>query len=113
MPSITYNITHGVYRLRKGDTPRKVAEAVYGDGSKASVLLQANPEAWIDGDAIQVPNKAGVAMQVRYDGQSAAECIRSMFPDQPTHIYLDRFFLYNGGQTEELQMGDLVFVPNR
>lgn len=108
-----HRMTSGVYRLRKGDTPRKVAELVYGDGNKSSVLLQANPEHWMDGDALQVPNKAGIATQVKYDGESAAECIRRMFPDQPTHIYMDKFFLWNGGQTEELQAGDLVFVPDR
>jgi len=106
-------LKHGVYRLRKGDNARKVAELVYGDQNKASVLLQANPEAWIEGDAIQVPNKAGVATQVRYDGQSPAELIRTMFPEQPTHIFMDKFYLWNGGQDELLQMGDLVFLPNR
>lgn len=107
-----HEMRHGLYKLQAGDNPRKVAEKVYGDGSKASVLLSANPEAWMTGDTIEVPNKPGKATQVRYDGQSAAELIRTMFPEQPTHIFIDTFFKWNGGR-DDLVMGDLVFLPNR
>jgi hypothetical protein len=106
------NTTYGYYRLAKGDTARTVAVTVYGDGNRYHELLQANPSKWEDGAQIQVPNVRGRLATIDYDGESPQSVIRRMFPEHMTHLFLNKYFDWNGGEWVDVVKGDLVFVPS-
>jgi hypothetical protein len=105
-------VSDGQYLLREHDTPRSVAELVYGDGAKYQVLLAKNAFLWESGRRIEVPNKRGRISQF-VAGESPMQLIARMFPNQPVHLFLPKFFLWNGGQEHELVEGDIVFIPER
>jgi hypothetical protein len=105
-------VSDGLYKVREGDQPRSIAARVYGDGSKYSMLLAANPHTNA-GTQIIVPNVKGRTTEVEYDGESPQEIIRRLFPNQPIHMYLQRFYTWNGGEDAELMLGEMVFVPDR
>lgn len=108
-------ITHintGTYTLQDGDTPHSVSNYVYGDKTLYHVLLKANPSEWAIGFPIEVPNKKGRQTEVLQD-ESSFDVIRRMFPNQPIHLYLDKFYGWNGGEDYVPAEGDIVFVPER
>lgn len=106
------HVNTGRYSLRQGDNPRSVAEYVYRDGSLYHVLLKANPFEWDEGDTVFIPNKPGRETEVKQD-EVVFDVIRRMFPNQPIHLYLDKFYGWNGGEDYSPQAGDVVYVPNR
>ena len=105
-------VTEGLYYVREDDQASQVAERVYGDVKKSNNLLRANPSAWSAAELIRVPGVQGRVANVR-SGESSTSVIRRMFPGQPTHIYLDRFYSWNGGDSRVFAGGELVFVPER
>lgn len=105
-------LDYGLYLLNSGDTASSVARRVYGDVHKGSVLLGANDGSWEDLEHVKVPNKKGRCTTVR-DGDSVQLLIERMFPNQPVSIYMQPFFMWNGGDQMKLLPGDVVFVPER
>jgi hypothetical protein len=105
-------VDEGLYLLCPDDTPSSVARRLYGDVHKVSVLLTANPENWDDLDRIVVPNKKGRVTSL-HANESPHDVIRRMFPEQPYSIYLQPYFIWNGGEFAYLGEGDVVFVPER
>lgn len=109
-------ITHvniGVYTLKEGDTPQTVAKIAYNDVNMYTTLLKDNEDyMWDTGLQIQVRNKKGRTTEVQ-PGEDAVEIIRRMFQNQPVHLYLDRFYEWNGGRDYVPEAGDVVFVPER
>lgn len=105
-------VTEGYYYVCKGDTAKSVALALYGDSHKSAQLKKANPEEWEPGTFISVPGIRGRVANL-HTGESATAVIKRMFPGQPTHLYLHRFFLWNGGPDRNIAGGGLVFVPER
>lgn len=106
------HVNTGRYKVREHDTPRSVADAVYRDGSLYHVLLKANPFEWEVGDTIFIPNKAGRETEMKVD-EAVFDAIGRMFPNQPIHYYVDRFFMWNGGDDYVPEEGDTVYVPER
>lgn len=104
--------SHGTFLLQDGDTPRSVAEVVYGDGSRYAILLKYNPEQWVPGTRIEVPNKAGRSTTVE-DGEQTRDLIARMFKNQPVHLYLKRYYQWNGMREATDLVGETVFIPER
>lgn len=104
--------TEGYYYVRPNDTARTVAKAVYGDQNKYSQLLKANPEIWDEGSLITIPGVSGRVDNV-HAGESVHSVIQRVFPNQPTHLYQDRFYIWNGGVNRQFEGGEVVFIPNR
>lgn len=105
-------VTEGYYYVRKGDTAKSVAKALYGDVNKSAQLMKANPEEWEAGTFISVPGIQGRVDNMRTN-ESVSSVIKRMFPGQPVHLYQPRFYLWNGGQDRDIKGGGLVFIPNR
>lgn len=105
-------VNEGYYRFNVGETASSIARRVYGDVHKASALLRANEEDWEDLEQVVVPNKKGRVTQVQ-EGESVQRIIARMFPNQPVSIYMQPFFLWNGGEHIKLLPGDSVYVPER
>ena len=107
------HVDHGLYLLNAGDTPMSVARRVYGgDVHKVKNLLDANPSDWSELYRVVVPGKKGRTAVVE-DGESPHDMIRRMFPNQPESIYLQPFFMWNGGVEAFIKAGETVFVPER
>lgn len=106
------HVNTGRYKVQSGDTPRSVAEMVYRDGSLYHVLLKSNPFEWNEGDTIFVPNKAGRETEMKVD-EAIFDVIERMFPNQPIHYYIERFYAWNGGNECSPEVGDIVYVPER
>ena len=106
------HVNTGRYVVQEGDTPRSVAEFVYRDGSLYHVLLKKNPFEWYEGDTVVVPNKAG-RKTVVVEGETINDIILRMFRNQPVHLYLERFYRWNGGEDYMPEAGDVVYVPER
>jgi hypothetical protein len=108
-------VTHtntGIYVIKDGDTPHSVANYVYNDKTMYHVLIKENPQDWVPGFPIEVPNKKGRQTEVLPE-EGAFDVIRRMFPNQPIHLYLDRFYGWNGGDEYQPEAGDFVYVPER
>ncbi len=106
-------VSHGYYVLQTGDDAQQVAHNLYGDVHKSNVLLEANKNTeWTPGNTIVVPNKKG-RQSVYKDGESPQQVIERLFPGQPVHLYLNRYFLWNGGHEFPPKSGDFVYVPER
>lgn len=106
------HVNIGRYKVQEGDTPRSVAYLAYRNGDMYAQVLKANPYEWSTGDTVLVPNKKGRLTIVRA-GEDFAAVIKRMFPTQPQHIYTERFYQWNGGESYEPLEGDEVFVPER
>lgn len=102
----------GYYYVRPGDTAQSVAKAILGDVRKAGALLNANPEIWYPDSLIIVPGVRGRLDNIRV-GETVIRCINRLYPGQPTHLYQQRFYLWNGGVNRVFEGGELVFVPER
>lgn len=103
----------GFYLLGEDESPAKISEAVYGDPRKYAEIIKSNTSiAWEPGVQILIPNKAGRTTVVQ-ENETTFELIRRMFPEQPTHLYLDRFYLWNDGCEAEDLVGQVVFIPER
>lgn len=102
---------HGSYRLSEGESPRDVAEKVYGDGSRYQILLKYNNE-WGSEELIHVPNKEGRVSTV-LEEDDLRSLIKRMFPNQPIHLYEDRYFTWNANIHPSSLIGQEVFIPER
>jgi hypothetical protein len=111
IPSFS-EVTEGYYYVRPGDTARSVAGVVYGDKNRYAGLLKANPEIWNEGDLITVPGVSGRVANI-HTGESATRLISRIFPNQPVHLYQNRFYAWNGGAGRKFEGGEVVFIPNR
>lgn len=108
MSTVTH-VLHGVYRLSPGEEPRDVASKVYGDGSRYHILIKHNPD-WVS--PVTVPNKAGRTTIVRA-GEEAKDLVSRMFPNQPVHLYEERYRDWNASILPQDIVGESVFVPER
>lgn len=105
-------VTEGYYYVRKGDTARSVAKAVYGDQNQYAKLLKANPEEWEPGMTIAVPGVRGRVDKARFH-ESHVSLIKRIYPGQAVHMFQNRLFVWNGGSERVFEEGDLVFLPER
>lgn len=100
----------GLWTLKEGDTPRTIAQYVYGDGHRYADLLKANKDReWVPGAQVVVPNKNCYSTFVR-EGESPHDVIRRLFPNQMPHLFIDRFLEWNGG-TVDLEVNQFVCIP--
>ena len=113
MMSEVHKLDYGLYLLNDGETAQAVARRVYGgDVHKSNLLLIENGPDWSELERIKVPNKKGRVTEL-LDGESTEQLIHRLFPNQPTSIYRQPFYLWNGGVDMKLYPGDLVYVPER
>jgi hypothetical protein len=105
-------IDFGYYYLQPGDNATKVARKVYGDPHKASVLLNVNDTDWDYVEQVVVPNKKGRITKWQ-EVDSPHKVIARLFPEQPVSIYMQPFFIWNGGVDRKILPGEVVFVPER
>jgi len=107
------HVNVGIYTVQEGDTPQSVAKLVYNDVRLYTSLLKDNPEsAWSAGMQIEVRNKQGRTTEVRPE-EDVIDIIRRMYSNQPVHLYIDRFYEWNGGKGYAPEAGDIVYVPER
>lgn len=110
---MVYHVNTGLYILGYKQDPREVARVAYGDGHLYHVLLKHNTHSnWQEGDVIEVPNKKGRQTIVE-DGEILVDLIKRMFPNQPTHLYVDRYLQWNAHILPEDLAGTMVFIPER
>jgi len=103
----------GYYLLGEGQGPSEVAAAVYGNVNKYAEISTVNSDLeWLPGTHILVPNKEGRTTVVQ-ENETTFEVISRMFPNQPVHLYLDRFYMWNDGFDAEDLVGVMVFIPER
>lgn len=105
------HVKHGLYRLSEGESPREVAEKVYGDSSRYQILLKYNDD-WGTEEVITVPNKEGRITKVE-EGDSLDSTIKRMFPNQPPHLYDRRYLVWNAGILPQDLVGENIFIPER
>lgn len=104
-------IGDGYFLLEDGQSPQMVSEIVYNHSSHYAILLKANdPDAWYAGNHVVVPNKKGRRTVVR-EGESMVEIIKRLYPFQPPHLYIERFYRWNGNQDASALEGQMVFIP--
>lgn len=106
------HVNDGLYLLNPGDDASVVARRTYGDVHKSVVILKANLGDWDQMDRVVVPNKKGRTTQIQ-EGEAPRDTIMRMFPNQPPHLYLLQYSIWNGGEDGWLRPGDTVFVPER
>lgn len=106
------HVNIGRYTVQQGDTPRTVADLAYRNGDMYVRVMKENPHEWEEGDIVLVPNKKGRLTDV-LPGEDVGDIISRMFPGQPPHIYIERFYLWNGGYDYVPEEGDQVYVPER
>jgi len=102
----------GTYRVQRGDSPWKVAELVFGDGSRFGAFDPCEPPSpgFAAADhAIRLPGVAGRATTVA-PGDHAEALVERLFPDGDQRVLLDRFLALNGGPHRTLLPGDVVFL---
>lgn len=104
-------VNDGTFRLTEGESPREVAEKVYGDSSRYQILLKYNDN-WDTLDTVIVPNKRG-RMDVVHPEDTIKSLIKRMFPNQPVHLYEFRYMIWNAGLLPEDLVGCKVFIPER
>lgn len=104
-------VDQGLYRLSEGESPRDVALTVYGDGNLYQRLLVAN-ENWGSEPVVVVPFKQGRVTVVQPD-DDLRSLIGRMFPNQPRHLYLSRYFDWNADTQPNFLIGEEVFIPER
>lgn len=104
-------VKDGTFRLSEGESPREVAEKVYGDSSRYQILLKYNDN-WETLETVVVPNKGGRTDIVRTD-DTLKSLVKRMFPNQPVHLYEDRYMVWNAGLLPENLVGHTIFIPER
>jgi peptidoglycan hydrolase-like protein with peptidoglycan-binding domain len=110
-PSVT-DVEVGYYWVQRGDSPWKVAELVYGDGSRYTALEPTDPPApgfFAADHAIRLPGVCGRTTKV-LAGDHTRALVQRLFPECDPGQLVDRFQSLNGGQHRALTAGELVFL---
>lgn len=103
----------GAYYVRVGDSPWAAAQRVYGTGSVwQQYFTQAQFDSGDDvGKRIACPDRPGRECTVQ-PGDGPYALMGRCYPEANRYAagWLDRFYVFNGGQQRTLRPGDLVFV---
>jgi hypothetical protein len=112
MSEIVEHVNIGRYFYDGYESPQEVANTVYGDAHRYPAILKANPDGLEAGTWIDVPNKKGRQSKV-LEGESTTQFIQRLYKGQPTHLYVDRYLMWNGNFMAEDLVGMVVFIPER
>lgn len=111
-------VDDGLYVVREGDTPSLIASRLYSNPLHARTLLDANPTSEFKvGEQIVVPHKKGritkwmTTANGEWPAESEEALIKRMFHNQPVHIFIKLFNLWNN--EGDIEPGATVFVPER
>lgn len=112
MSEVVEHVNVGQYFYDGKESPQEVAAAVYGDAHRYAAILRANPDGLEKGTWIDVPNKKGRRSVVQ-EGESTTQFLQRLYSNQPSHLYIDNYLLWNGGMMAEELVGMQVYVPER
>ena len=105
-------VTDGWYVVQRGDSPWRVAERVWGSGTRHTDLDPTDPPAPGFATADHPIKLAGLAGRatVVVTGDDRATLVQRLAPDREWTPLVDRFIALNGGEHRTLLPGDRVFL---
>jgi hypothetical protein len=106
-------VATGLYLVRPGDSPWRVAERVYGSGARHGEIVAANVSLGVmnPGERWEVPGYVGADVVVK-PGEGPWAITSRVLQRTPSATDLERFQVWNGGD-RVLHPGERVFVEAR
>lgn len=106
------DVDDGWYWVQRGDSPWKVAERVFGDGSRFAAFDPCDPPSpgFLAADhPVRLAGVPGRTTTVA-PGDNPRALVQRLYPDRDPGSLTERFLALNGGPYRTLHPGDLVFL---